>query len=147
MYKSKYGEFVEKGENTDFGELLDDFDDLMRGYYDGSSEAPEIIRRMIRCIELRGWKIDDEAEESLLDYVCGYDFNRTRRFRERDEAGCDFVQNVILLLTLSYPNDFPVKKIKKRQERSVVGLEELMAFYPEAEEVFAEEVRHEAHNP
>lgn len=131
MNPKQYGSLVKGVEPT----LFDDFEELMLGYYDYSSHAPGIINDMILYLENKGWAVDPEAEDALLAFVDGYDTKRTDAFlRRRSLAPDNFMQNVITMFTVPYPNDVPVRKLRKQQD--FLDIFDLIAAYPEAEDIF-----------
>lgn len=136
MNPKTYGMLVMGVEDS----FWDDFEEVMLGYYDHSPRAKGIINEAIYRLERKGWKIDPEAEDALLAFVDGYDTKRTNGFLRRRSLALpdNFMQNVILLFTVPYPNDVPVRKTPTR--RNALSVFDLMAEFPEAEEVFGGDV-------
>ncbi len=125
-YYEWYGNLVERCQL----DIWNNLDEVILGFYEGQPrEAAIIVNAAAARLRDNGNTIDPLAVDDILAIVANYDTRRTLRFRERYFT-TPYLQNVILLFTVPYPNEVPVKQIKQKPESIRFETEEeILAFF------------------
>lgn len=123
-----YKQMVETGEE----DIWDRFDDLLHGYFGHPADDLRLIDAIIARMRHKGHVINPHAQDDLDLFVSGYQVKRITRFLERENLNkpTSFMPNLILMLTLAYPGDIPLKMIPSRPPTRIYlsGESEVEAF-------------------